>query len=295
MHRPSVVSIGNFDGVHLGHQHVINTLLEQSRKLALKSTIVTFEPLAKEFFAPDTVERLSSVENRAQLMFDMGVDQVLCINFNAEFAAQTPEAFVKDVLIDGLGVRYLSVGDDFRFGNNRAGDFALLQELGNQYDFLVSAHDTFELDGLRVSSGRVRQALSNNDFHMAERLLGRPYSILGIVAKGQQMGRTLSFPTANIVLPETLLAVSGVYAVEVELDGGRHTGVANVGTRPTVDGKENRLEVFIFDFGQDIYGAQIRVDFKHKVRDEQKFASLDELKAQIAIDCDSARDYFAQN
>ena len=293
-HRPSVVSIGNFDGVHLGHQHVIRTLLAKSKELALPSTVVTFEPLAKEFFLPKSIERLTSIEERAQLLFALGVDQVLCVNFTAEFAARTPESFVKDVLLDGLGVRYLSVGDDFRFGKDRAGDFALLQKLGDEHNFLVSSHDTFELDGLRVSSGRVRNALKAGDFVLAERLLGWAYCIEGEVARGQQMGRTLNFPTANIVLPEVVLAVSGVYAVVADISGEQFNGVANVGTRPTVDGSENRLEVFVFDFDQDIYGEQLRVTFKHKVRDEQKFSSLDKLKTQIAIDSDSAREFFAQ-
>jgi len=292
-HRPSVVSIGNFDGLHLGHQHVIATLLNKSKELSLPSTVVTFEPLAKEFFAPNSVERISSVEERTQLLFELGVDQVLCIDFTADFAARTPLSFVKDVLIDGLGVRYLSVGDDFRFGKNRTGDFALLQEFGSKYNFSVNAHDTFEFDGSRVSSGRVRVALKEGDFTLAEQLLGRPYSIQGVVTKGQQMGRTLNFPTANIVLADTLMAVNGVYAVTVYLDGVQFYGVANVGKRPTVGGKENRLEVFIFDFDRDIYGAQLRVEFRHKIRDEQKFASLDELKAQIATDSRSAKDFFA--
>ncbi len=293
-HRPSVVSIGNFDGLHLGHQHVIKTLLNKSQELSVPATVVTFEPLAKEFFAPNSVERLTSIEERAKLLFELGVDQVLCVEFNAEFAARSPENFVQDVLIDGLGVRYLSVGDDFRFGKNRAGDFTLLQELGKEHDFIVGAHDTFELDNLRVSSGRVRSAIKEGDFVLAERLLGRAYSIQGEVSRGQQMGRTLDFPTANIVLPDVLLAVSGVYAVMVDLNDEQFYGVANVGIRPTVDGTEKRLEVFIFDFDQDIYGEQMRVTFKHKVRDERKFPSLDKLKAQIAIDSDDARDFFAQ-
>ena len=293
-HRPSVVSIGNFDGLHLGHQYVIKTLLSKSQELAVPSTVITFEPLAKEFFAPNSVERLTSIEERANLLFELGVDQVLCVDFNAKFAARSPESFVQDVLIDGLGVRYLSVGDDFRFGKDRAGDFTLLQKLGNQHNFLVTAHDTFELDGARVSSGRVRSALKEGDFRLAERLLGRAYSIRGEVSRGQQMGRTLNFPTANIVLPGVTMAVSGVYAVVIDIDDMQFNGVANVGTRPTVDGTQNRLEVFIFDFDQDIYGQQIQVTFKHKVRDEQKFSSIEELKTQIANDSDNARAFFAQ-
>lgn len=289
-HRPSVVSIGNYDGVHLGHQHVIATLLERSRALAAPSTIVTFEPLAKEFFRPESVVRLTALEERAQLLFDLGVDQVLCINFTADFAAFSPADFVDTVLINGLGVKYLCVGDDFRFGKDRAGGFSFLQSAGDANGFAVVAHDTFELDGERVSSGRVRTALLAADFDLAERLLGRRYTISGEVSLGQQLGRTIGFPTANIVLPAIQLAVNGVYAVRVQLSTNEWVdGVANAGTRPTVDGLENRLEVHLFDFQRDIYGQNITVDFVTKIRDEQKFDSFDLLKQQIQKDASSAR------
>ena len=176
-HSPSVVSIGNYDGVHLGHQHVVKTLLEKSDELKVPSTVITFEPLAKEFFMPSSVLRLTSLEHRAALLSDLGVDRVLCINFTKEFANYSPSDFIKEVLVHGLGVKYLCVGDDFRFGKDRKGDFELLQRAGNQHGFSVAAHETFELNGERVSSGRVRQALTNNDFELAEQLLGRPYEI----------------------------------------------------------------------------------------------------------------------
>lgn len=289
-HCPSVVSIGNYDGVHLGHQHVIATLLAKSRELNVPSTVVTFEPLAKEFFRLDPVMRLTSIEQRAALLFGLGIDHVLCIDFNAEFAAYSPQGFVQDVLLDGLGVQYLCVGDDFRFGMNRAGDFKFLQKEGVNNSFEVTAHDTFTFGGERVSSGRVREALHTGDFALAAQLLGRPYTIDGEVSKGQQLGRTINYPTANIVLPNTLLPVNGVYAVTVTLNPGRHVlGVANVGRRPTVDGKENRLEVHLFDFDDDIYGQRMSVEFHHKVRDEQKFESIDTLKEQIAKDAQAAR------
>ena len=245
---------------------------------------------------PGSVVRLSSIEQRAKQLFELGVDQVLCIDFTADFAAYSPADFVQDVLVDGLGIRYLCVGDDFRFGKDRAGDFDFLRNYGKNHDFSVTAHETFSLDGERVSSGRVRDALQANDFELAEKLLGRPYSISGNVSLGQQLGRTLEYPTANIVLAGVQYAVKGVYAVSVQLSesdavDGAYYGVANVGTRPTVDGNENRLEVHLFDFDADIYGATLDVRFLHKIRDEQKFDSLDALKEQIQLDARSGLAY----
>lgn len=288
-HRPSVVSIGNYDGVHLGHQYVIKTLLAQSQALNALATVITFDPLAKEFFQPNSIARLSTVEERAQWLFDLGVDQVLCIEFNAGFAATSPDDFINNILVQGLQAKYVCVGDDFRFGKGRVGDFALLQQAGKQHGFDVSAHETFELGGQRVSSGRVRNALQDSDFQLAADLLGRIYSISGEVAMGQQLGRTLNFPTANIPLVDRVLAVDGVFAVIAVLDTGeRVKGVANIGNRPTVDGKEQRLEVHLFDFDRDIYGQNLKVELHSKIRDEQKFNSLDELKAQISQDAAQA-------
>ena len=288
-HRPCVASIGNFDGVHRGHQHIIKTLIRQSADFKLPATVITFEPLAKEFFAPQSVQRLTSIEQRSQLLFELGVAQVLCIDFDADFASYSPQAFVKDVLFDGLGIKHLSVGDDFKFGKNRAGDFTLLQILGQRYDFEVAAHDTFEIDTKRVSSGWVRQALGESDFALVEHLLGRAYTIQGQVTKGQQLGRTINFPTANIVLPTMFAPLSGVFAVRATWQGQEIDGVANLGTRPTVDGSENRLEVHLFDFDQNLYDETLSVQFISKIRDEQKFDSLDLLKVQIIKDAEAAR------
>ena len=299
-HKPSVVSIGNYDGVHKGHQYVINTLLEKSDELSAPSTVITFEPLAKEFFSPGSVMRLTSLEERAELLFTLGVERVLCINFTKEFAAYSPMKFVEDVLINGLGAKYLCVGDDFRFGKNRAGDFSFLQQVGKQNGFEVTAHDTFTLDDQRVSSGRVRDAILASDFDLAGQLLGRPYTVTGQVERGQQLGRTIGFPTANVALPNPLLAINGVYSVSVYLLGdGKQilsclNGIANVGVRPTVDGQDKRLEVHLFDFDQEIYGQILQVQFHQKIRDEQKFDSVELLKKQIAKDAERALSYFSQ-
>ena len=292
-HQPSVVSIGNYDGVHLGHQQVIKTLIEKSRAMCAPATVVTFMPLAKEFFAANSVVRLNPIEQRAEQLFSLGVDQVLAVEFNAEFAAHSAEKFVSDVLVNGLGVRYLCVGDDFRFGKDRAGDFDLLVRSGTQYGFTVAAQKTCSMDNRRVSSGWIREAVQANDFRLAEKLLGRVYSISGIISKGQQLGRTINYPTANLLLENVQYAISGVYAVRVSIAGAKMiNGVANLGMRPTVDGKQNRLEVHLFDFDNDIYGKKMDVVFLNKIRQEQKFDSIELLKAQIGRDAESARVFF---
>ena len=289
-HQPSVASIGNYDGVHLGHQHVIKTLLTKCQELEAPSMVITFEPLAKEFFAPESVTRLSSIEDRANRLFELGVDRVLVIEFDADFASYTPNGFIQDVLVQGLGVKYLCVGDDFRFGKNREGDFSMLLEAGALFGFDVMAHDTFELDGNRVSSGRVRDALSQNDFDLAARLLGRRFAISGEVTKGRQLGRTIDFPTANIPLPGIKAPIAGVFAViATHTEYGTLNGVANVGNRPTVNGQENRLEVHLFDFDADLYGQQLQVEFHSKIRDEIKFDSFDLLTQQIKLDAAKAK------
>ena len=288
-HAPSVVSIGNYDGVHRGHQSVIRTLVAKAEQFKATATVVTFDPLAREYFSPGSVARLSTRDERAALLFAQGVTRVVCIPFDNAFSSMSAEAFIEQVLVAGLGARYVCVGDDFRFGCQRRGDFALLQTLGQKHGFEVTAHETFEVSGARVSSGRIRDALGASDFALAENLLGRPYTIEGVVSRGQQLGRTIDFPTANLVLPDMLMPVKGVFAVVAELDGAEYPGVANVGRRPTVNGKENRLEVHLFNFKQDIYGAQMRVRFVRKLRDEVPFDSVDALRAQILKDAHAAR------
>ncbi|NND82865.1 MAG: bifunctional riboflavin kinase/FAD synthetase [Gammaproteobacteria bacterium] len=293
---PSAVSIGNFDGVHLGHQQVINSLLENSKRLDVCPTVITFEPLAKEFFRPGSVARLTSLQQRSELMFELGVEVVICLPFTAAFAAMSAEDFVLAILVDALQTRYLSVGDDFRFGKGRAGDFPMLQSMGAEHGFEVFSHETFTVDGERVSSGRVRAALQADQLAAAAALLGRAYSISGTVVQDQQLGRTLDFPTANIPLEFDVAAAQGVYAVRARLASGRRCeGVANIGNRPTVDGSENRLEVHLFDFDGDLYGQSMDVELCAKIRAEQKFDSIEQLKQQIARDAAQARRYFVEN
>jgi riboflavin kinase/FMN adenylyltransferase len=295
-HHGCVATIGNFDGVHLGHQAVLGQLAEKADELLLPSLVITFEPQPQEFFAPDkATPRLTRLREKLKALPRYGVDRVLCLQFNQALASLPPDEFIKQILIEGLGVRYLVVGDDFRFGKGRAGDFAMLQRAGEQHGFPVVNMHTFNIEGERVSSTRVREALAKGDLDEAEKLIGRPYRMCGRVAHGDKRGRTIGFPTANIHLHRKATPVEGVFAVEMfGIEGEPVAGVANVGTRPTVDGTRSLLEVHLFDFDQDIYGKYIHVNFVHKLRDEERFDSFEELKKQILQDADDARAFFGK-
>ena len=295
-HRGCVATIGNFDGVHLGHQAVLGQLAEKADALGLPSTVITFEPLPHEHFLRDKAPaRLTRFREKVQALRRFSVEQLLCLRFDQRLASMPADEFIDRVLVSGLGVRYLVVGDDFRFGRGRAGDFAMLQQAGAAHGFQVVNMHTFRIDGARVSSTRIREALERGDMGTADQLLGRPFRLCGRVAHGDKRGRSIGFPTANLKLERQISPVSGVFAVEVfGLEGEPVAGVANVGRRPTVAGVENRLEVHLFGFDQDIYGRHVQVDLLHKLREEQRFESLDALIAQIGCDAQAARDFFAQ-
>lgn len=294
LERGCVVTIGNFDGVHRGHQAILARLRERAAELSVPSCVVIFEPQPREFFGPDTAPaRLARLRDKLALLAAEGVDIVLCLAFNRRLRELSAAEFVQRVLVDGLGVRHLEVGDDFRFGCDRAGDFAFLQQAGERQGFTVEEATTVELLGGRVSSTRVRQALANGDFALAEQLLGRPFRIAGRVMHGQKLGRQLAAPTANIQLKRRKVPLSGVYTVSCEINGVIQAGVANIGVRPSVAGDGSaHLEVHLLDFAGDLYGRRLLVAFHHKLRDEQRFASLEALKAAIAADIAAARDYW---
>ncbi|MDI3512826.1 MAG: riboflavin kinase / adenylyltransferase [Rhodocyclaceae bacterium] len=292
----AVLTIGNFDGVHLGHQALLSLLTGKARALGLPAVVLTFEPHPREYFSPaDAPARLASLREKLLLLDAAGVDRTYICRFNARLAAQTAESFITDTLVRGLQVRHLFVGDDFCFGARRQGNFRMLRAAGEQHGFGVESMPTLDVEGERVSSSAVRQALAEADLAHAARLLGRPYSIAGRVCHGDKIGRQLGFPTANIQMKHRRPALTGVYAVSVEgLAGRRVTGVANIGVRPTATARGRaRLEVHLFDWTQSCYGAHIRVHFLHKLREERKFESLDALRAQIARDAQVARDWFA--
>lgn len=293
-HRNCAATIGNFDGVHLGHQAVLGQLAERAEELGLPSVVVTFEPQPQEYFVPEQAPpRLSRLREKYAALRRYSVDRMLCLRFNRALAELTPAQFVRDVLVDRLGVRYLSVGDDFRFGKDRAGDFNYLCEAGEEHGFQVVHMHTFDVDNERVSSTRIRQALEKGDLAGAEVLLGRPYRMLGRVAHGDKRGRDWGFPTANIFLHRNRAPIGGVFAVEMfGLEHEPVAGVANVGARPTVGGTRSLLEVHLFDFSEDIYGRHVAVDFVHKLREERRYDSFDALKEQIARDVVDARDFF---
>lgn len=290
-HRGCVATIGNFDGVHLGHQAVLGQLAERSAQMKLPSVVITFEPHPQEFFARGEVPpRLTRFREKLQALRRFSVDRVVCLRFDRALAGMPAAEFIRRLLVDGLAVRYLVVGDDFRFGKDRQGDFALLNAAAQASGFQVAAMHTFAVDGMRVSSTRIREALAADDLITAEKLLGRPYRMCGRVMHGDERGRRLGFATANIHLHRVSSPVSGVYAVEVfGLEKEPLRGVANVGVRPTVGGAVSRLEVHLLDFDEDIYGRYLHVDFLHKVRPERRFDSLDALVAQIRNDVETAR------
>ncbi len=293
-HRGCVATIGNFDGVHRGHRAVLARLAQVGQELGLPATLLTFEPHPLEFLRPEAAPpRLTSLRNKLMALRDTGLARVLCLRFDRAFAALEPEEFVQRLLVERLGVRFLLVGDDFRFGRGRRGDFAMLQEAGKANGFAVEQMGTVLVDGERVSSTRVRQALLRGDLEQAERLLGRPYSICGRVIRGDRIGRTLGFPTANISLERTRPALSGIFVVQVRDGDQLRPGVASVGTRPSVGGTRLLLEVHLLDFHGDLYGRHLQVEFLKRLRGEEYFDSLEALTAQIARDADAARDYFA--
>jgi riboflavin kinase/FMN adenylyltransferase len=291
-HHGSVATIGNFDGVHLGHQSVFRHLMEMGQELDLPTTVVTFEPQPREFFQPDSAPaRLTRLREKLQAIEESGVQRVVVLEFNKRLAAMPAETFVKELLVEGLGARFLSVGDDFRFGRGREGDFQLLRKMGLEFGFEVENMNTYKLDADRVSSTRIRELLTLGDLTTAAQCLGRPYRICGRVIHGHKRGRTIGFPTLNVNMHRLVSPLHGVYAVRVDgLQRGGMPGVANIGNRPMVDGDHRYLlEVHIFDFNQEVYGEHVSVEFVQKLRDETRFDSFDLLRQQIQRDAEQAR------
>ena len=290
---PVALTIGNFDGVHNGHQAMLARLVAAARARGLTATVLTFEPHPREFFAPQSAPtRLTSLREKLELLAAHGVDRVHVQRFSAAFAALSPEAFVERMLVGALGARWVLVGDDFRFGAKRAGDFAFLADAARRHGFDLEAMPTVSDGGVRVSSSAVREALARGELARAQALLGRAYSISGRVVHGDKLGRALGFATANVQLKHNRPPLGGIFAVRVHgIDAAPREGVASLGVRPTVHAAgKSVLEVHLFDFTDDLYGAHLRVEFLAKLRDEKKYADLDTLKAQIARDCAAARD-----
>lgn len=294
-HKGCVLTIGKFDGVHLGHQAVLRNLQDKAEELQLPTAVMVFEPQPEELFSPEKAPaRLSRWRDKYESMRDLGMDRLFCVHFTHKFSNQSAQTFIKDILVDQLGVKFLVVGDDFRFGKGREGDFAMLVAAGKQYGFSVVNTASFRLADCRISSTAIREALADDNFALAKQMLGRDFSIKGRVVHGQKKGRTIGFPTANVNLKRAKPPVIGVYAVTINLAGKVYEGVANIGTRPTVSGDDALLEVHIFDFSGDIYGQAIQVNVMQQLRGIKKFDTFDHLKQQITLDAQQARDFFAQ-
>jgi len=285
-----VLTIGNFDGVHLGHARVIKALIEKAKALNCTPAVMIFEPQPQELFAPESAPaRLTRLRDKYFLLKKLGVQRLICVNFHREFANKSAQEFIEQLLVKQLGIKHLIIGDDFRFGKNRVGDFNLLKQAGEKLSFAVSDTASFKLADCRISSTQIRNALVHDKLADAEKMLGRAYSIIGRVFHGDKRGRQLGFPTANVLLKRRVSPISGVYVVKINTVNHCFYGVANIGSRPTVSGIRQQLEVHIFNFNDDIYGETIEVVMLKKLRDEMKFSSLDELTKQISQDSEQAK------
>jgi len=298
-HQPQgcVLSIGNFDGIHLGHRAVLSRLLKEAERLQVPSTVMTFEPQPAELFAGKNAPgRLSRLRDKFVQLEKLNLDRLLCVSFTHQFANLSADQFIEELLIKKLNVKFLVIGDDFHFGYQRLGDFALLKEAGKKYGFEVVDTKSLSQDTCRVSSTRIRSALAKGELQQAEQMLGRKYSIAGRVGHGRKLGRTIGVPTANLFLKRRVSPVSGVFVVSIlGIDNKTYTGVANIGCRPTVNGERQQLEVHIFDFEGDLYGRQLEVLLESKLRDETRFESFAELKVQIDKDIQQAREWHLLN
>lgn len=290
----TVAAIGNFDGVHLGHQAMLQYLVTQAKKRQLPSVVMLFEPQPSEFFSPSSATaRLSSLREKLNYISQQGVDYVFCLRFDAELANTSADDFAQRYIFELLNTDYLLVGDDFRFGKGRTGDKYLLANYAANHQRELVIFPDFSLDNERVSSTRIRQYLALGDLLQASRLLGRHYSMCGRVKKGAGRGRQWGIPTINLCLNRKHLALTGVFCVKVQCANGMYyNGVANIGSRPTVDGTTNVLEVNLFDFEGDLYGQMVQVYFISKLRNEIKFTAIPDLIAQIQLDIASAKNFF---
>lgn len=295
--QPIAVTIGNFDGVHLGHQALLDELRQVAQQRGLQTAVVIFEPHPREFFTPQQAPvRLTSLREKLEQFREIGVDRVHVCRFNAHFAKMTAEDFMH-ALSEKMHAKFVLIGDDFRFGSGRVGDFALMEKSGLQRGFDVRAMHSVLHDGVRVSSTAIRAALADGKVRLAREYLSRPYSISGRVVHGDATGRKLGFPTANLQLKHNQPPLKGIYVVEVHSDGlGVLQGVASLGVRPTVkqDAKPV-LEVHLFEFDRQIYGRHLRVEFLEKLRDEEKYPSLEALTRQIALDVENAKQWFREH
>jgi riboflavin kinase / FMN adenylyltransferase len=284
----AVVTIGTFDGVHLGHQKILNRLKETAQSINGQSVVVTFYPHPRSVVSTDAkeIKLLTTIDEKIELFERFGIENVVVVSFNREFSELTSEQFIEKYLIEAIGTKHLVIGYDHRFGRNREGGFEFLKANSDKYGFDVEEITRQDIENIAVSSTRIRTALQEGNIPVANHFLGRQYSLSGVIVKGKQIGRTIGIPTANIQVRDTakLVPTDGVYGVWVNYRNDRFGGMMNIGSRPTVDGTYRTIEVNIFDFDKDIYGENLTVEFVEKVRNEQKFSGLEELKSQIIKD-----------
>ncbi|RUQ89444.1 bifunctional riboflavin kinase/FAD synthetase [Legionella septentrionalis] len=289
----TVLTIGNFDGVHRGHQALLNELRSEARRLQLPLTVILFEPQPGEYFQGSAAPaRLATLREKINELKKYGVDYVYCLKFNRDLALMPPAEFAEKIIFSLLQAKYILIGRDFRFGKERGGDVALLQELAKKWNSTVEMFPDFATAGERISSTKIRQALAENQLERAAEFLGRRYAMCGRVVPGNGLGRQWGIPTANLCLNRRSLPIRGVFCVYVQRKGRLFPAVANLGCRPTVDGVRNLLEIHLLDFNEMIYGEILQVIFLHKLRDESKFSSLDALIAQIKQDIAATKNYF---
>jgi riboflavin kinase/FMN adenylyltransferase len=290
----SVLTLGNFDGIHLGHQELVRMVIRRAKETGATSMVVTFRPHPLKILAPQKCPPLISIyEEKIRLFEKLGIDVLVKIPFTVEFSAMTPEDFVKNVLCDTLGAKEIFVGYNYRFGKGRKGDVQTLRGLGEQYGFTVREVEQISLGGEVISSTKIRDLLREGDVEHAARLLGRTYAITGIVVKGDSRGKGLGFPTANIAPKHAIIPSDGVYAVRLSVRDRLYEGIANIGMRPTFNKQVLAIEVHVFDFDEDIYGEDISLYFIRKIREERKFRDAGALVDQIRSDIETARDILA--
>lgn len=293
-HKGCVATIGNFDGIHLGHQAIITQLKEAAKKYDSPAVVLTFEPQPQEFFAPGNAPaRLMRFREKIEGLQQYGIDRLVCLHFNASLARLSAEDFVHDILVEGIAVKHLVIGDDFRFGKDRQGDFSILENLGKQSGFDVIATVTREINGRRISSTWVREVLANGELEYAKKLLGRFYSMSGRVIHGDKRGRALGYPTINIDLHRLHSPVSGIFVSLVNgLGKQKIPAVTSIGTRPMFDGTKMVLESHLLDFNETVYGSYVQVELLKKLRNESVFEDIEQLKQQMDNDVTEARQYF---
>lgn len=293
--HPTIATVGNFDGLHLGHQEIIRYVSQRAKSEGLDSAIVSFEPTPKEYFSGEKAPaRIYSLRDRFTITRSLGIHHFVCLRFNASLAKMQADDFVDKILVRTLNIKKLVVGDDFKFGHNRVGDIQLLRSMGPKLGFEIEDKNTIALADTRISSSLVRKNLAAGKFDKVQTLLGRPFEISGRVFHGDKKGRTIGFPTANISFNRRIPPILGVFVVTARIGYRSWDGVANVGYRPTVKGLRDQLEVHLFDCDEDLYGQRLTVRFLTKLREEQKFTSLDALKHQISLDVQQAKQFFVE-